>query len=158
MPGVPHAPDSTKSRLFVRVPRRARQISRPQAVQRRFIKTVISLCPILNLLLTREDMQKAEYAHVFLFRCPGCHGALTSVCFKSESNLETADVHVFRPTCDCGWTGELAGLLLSAYAGKQLSEEVKRRGFQGFISKNDAAKTLLGAVDAIVHSKQSFYS
>ena len=33
-----------------------------------------------------------------------------------------------------------------------------RRGFQGFISKNDAAKTLLGAVDAIAHLKQSFYS
>jgi DNA-binding NarL/FixJ family response regulator len=53
---------------------------------------------------------------------------------------------------------KLSILLLSAYGGKQLSEEVKRRGFQGFISKNDAAKTLLGAVDAIVHSKQSFYS
>jgi hypothetical protein len=52
-----------------------------------------------------------EYAHVFLFRCPVCHGALTSVCFKSESNLETADTHVFRPTCDCGWTGELAGFV-----------------------------------------------
>jgi len=48
-------------------------------------------------------------------------------------------------------------LLLSAYGGKQLSEEAKRRGF-GFISKNDAAKTLLGAVDVIVHLKQSFYS
>jgi two-component system invasion response regulator UvrY len=29
-------------------------------------------------------------------------------------------------------------LLLSAYGGKQLIEEVKRRGFEGFISKNDA--------------------
>jgi len=45
---------------------------------------------------------------------------------------------------------------LSAYGGEQLGEEVKRRGFQGFVSKNDAAKTLLGAVDAIVHLKQSF--
>jgi len=53
---------------------------------------------------------------------------------------------------------EVSILLLSAYAGKQLSEEVKRRGFQGFISKNDAAKTLLGAVDEIVHLKQNFYS
>jgi two-component system, NarL family, invasion response regulator UvrY len=53
---------------------------------------------------------------------------------------------------------EVPILLLSAYAGKQLSEEVKRRGFQGFISKNDAATTLIGAVDAIVHLKQSFYS
>jgi DNA-binding NarL/FixJ family response regulator len=53
---------------------------------------------------------------------------------------------------------EVPILLLSAYAGKQLGEEVKRRGFQGFISKNDAAKTLLGAVDAIVLLKQSFYS
>jgi len=52
-----------------------------------------------------------EYAHVFLLRCPACHGALTSVCFKSEGNLETADEHVFRPTCDCGWTGELAGFV-----------------------------------------------
>jgi two-component system, NarL family, invasion response regulator UvrY len=53
---------------------------------------------------------------------------------------------------------EIPILLLSAYGGKQLSDEVKKRGFQGFISKNDAAKTLLGAVDAIVLLKQSFYS
>jgi DNA-binding NarL/FixJ family response regulator len=53
---------------------------------------------------------------------------------------------------------EVPILLLSAYAGKQLSEEVKRRGFQGFISKNDAASALIGAIDAIVHLKQSFYS
>jgi two-component system, NarL family, invasion response regulator UvrY len=52
---------------------------------------------------------------------------------------------------------EIPILLLSAYGGKQLSDEVKKRGFQGFISKNDAAKTLLGAVDAIVLLKQSFY-
>ena len=49
---------------------------------------------------------------------------------------------------------EVSILLLSAYGGKQLIEEVKRRGFEGFISKNDAAKTLLGAVDAIVNLKQ----
>ena len=53
---------------------------------------------------------------------------------------------------------EIPILLLSAYGGKQLSDEVKKRGFQGFISKNDAAKTLLSAVDAIVLLKQSFYS
>jgi two-component system, NarL family, invasion response regulator UvrY len=52
---------------------------------------------------------------------------------------------------------EIPILLLSAYGGKQLNDEVKKRGFQGFISKNDAAKTLLGAVDAIVQLKQSFY-
>jgi hypothetical protein len=44
------------------------------------------------------------------------------------------------------------------YGGRQLSKEVKKRGLQGFISKNDAAKTLLGAVDAIVNLKQGFYS
>jgi DNA-binding NarL/FixJ family response regulator len=53
---------------------------------------------------------------------------------------------------------EVPILLLSAYGGEQLSEEAMRRGFQGFISKSDAATTLLGAVDAIVHLKQSFYS
>jgi two-component system, NarL family, nitrate/nitrite response regulator NarL len=52
---------------------------------------------------------------------------------------------------------EVPILLLSAYGGEQLSEEAMRRGFQGFVSKNDAAKTLLGAVDAIVHLKQDFY-
>jgi hypothetical protein len=56
-------------------------------------------------------MQTTEYAHVFLFRCPECHGALTSVCFKPESNLETADAHPFRVTCDCRWTGELLGFM-----------------------------------------------
>ncbi len=40
----------------------------------------------------------------------------------------------------------------------KLPQPSVRRGFQGFISKNDAAKTLLGAVDAIAHLKQSFYS
>ena len=49
-------------------------------------------------------------------------------------------------------------LLLSAYGDHELIEEVKRRGIQGFISKNDAAKRLLGAVDAIVTLKQNFYS
>jgi two-component system, NarL family, nitrate/nitrite response regulator NarL len=53
---------------------------------------------------------------------------------------------------------EIPILLLSAYGSEQLSEEAMRRGFQGFVSKNDAAKTLLGAVDAIVNLKQSFYS
>jgi two-component system response regulator NreC len=53
---------------------------------------------------------------------------------------------------------EVPILLLSVFAGEQLTEEVKRRGFQGFVSKNDAATTLLGAVDAIVYLKQSFYS
>jgi DNA-binding NarL/FixJ family response regulator len=53
---------------------------------------------------------------------------------------------------------EVPILLLSVYGGRQLSEEVKKRGLQGFISKNDAAKTLLGAVDAIVNLKQGFYS
>jgi len=52
---------------------------------------------------------------------------------------------------------EVSILLLSAYGGKQLIEEVKRRGFEGFISKNDAAKTLLGAVDAIVDLKQGSF-
>ena len=53
----------------------------------------------------------AEYAHVFLFRCESCDGALTSVCFKTECNLETADEQVFRSACDCGWTGELMGFV-----------------------------------------------
>jgi len=52
----------------------------------------------------------AEYAHVFLFRCESCDGALTSVCF-TECNLETADEQVFRSACDCGWTGELMGFV-----------------------------------------------
>jgi hypothetical protein len=52
-----------------------------------------------------------QFAHVFLFRCSACHGALTTVCFNSESNLESADANVFRPTCDCGWEGELTGFM-----------------------------------------------
>jgi DNA-binding NarL/FixJ family response regulator len=54
-------------------------------------------------------------------------------------------------------TPDVSILLLSAYGGKQLIEEVKRRRFEGFISKNDAAKTLLGAVDAIVNLKQGSF-
>jgi hypothetical protein len=33
------------------------------------------------------------------------------MCFQSEANLEMADEHVFRLTCDCRWAGELAGFL-----------------------------------------------
>ena len=76
---------------------------------------------------------------------------LLDISLPDSSGLEVATaIRAFLP--------ELPILLLSAYGGKQLTEEVKRRGFQGFISKNDAAKTLLGAVDVIVHLKQSFYS
>jgi hypothetical protein len=58
-------------------------------------------------IIVRTD----EFAHVFLFRCPACHGAITSVCFNSENNLEMADEEVLRPTCDCGWTGEMSGFM-----------------------------------------------
>ena len=76
---------------------------------------------------------------------------LLDISLPDSSGLEVATaIRAFLP--------ELPILLLSAYGGQQLTEEVKRRGFQGFISKNDAAKTLLGAVDVIVHLKQSFYS
>src|SRR5258707_13349589 len=40
---------------------------------------------------------------------------------------------------------EIPILLLSAYGGKQLSDAAKRRGFLGFISKNDAADRRLRA-------------
>lgn len=53
----------------------------------------------------------AEYIHVFLFRCQACHGPITSFCFESEGNLETADERVFPSACDCGWTGELTGFV-----------------------------------------------
>ena len=56
-------------------------------------------------------MRTAEFVHAFLFRCPLCHGALTAMCFKSESNLETADEEIFRSKCDCGWIGELSGFM-----------------------------------------------
>jgi len=68
---------------------------------------------------------------------------LLDISLPDSSGLEVATaIRAFLP--------ELPILLLSAYGGQQLTEEVKRRGFQGFISKGDAAKTLLGAVDAIV--------
>jgi DNA-binding NarL/FixJ family response regulator len=68
---------------------------------------------------------------------------LLDISLPDSSGLEVAmAIRAFLP--------ELPILLLSAYGGQQLTEEVKRRGFQGFISKNDGAKTLLGAVDAIV--------
>ena len=57
------------------------------------------------------SVRTAEVAHVFLIRCPGCHGALTVACFNCEFNLETADAYVFHPCCECGWTGELMGFL-----------------------------------------------
>jgi hypothetical protein len=56
-------------------------------------------------------VRAAALAHVFLFRCPACHGAVPAVCFNSEYNLETADAYVFRPHCECGWTGELVGFM-----------------------------------------------
>jgi DNA-binding NarL/FixJ family response regulator len=41
-------------------------------------------------------------------------------------------------------------IFVSAYDGKQVREEVKKLGFQGFVCKSDAATTLLGAIDAVV--------
>jgi hypothetical protein len=70
------------------------------------IGSVLPFLPIKDVMA-----RMAEYAHVFLFRCESCHGALTSVCFKNECNLEMADEQVFRSTCDCGWTGELIGFV-----------------------------------------------
>jgi hypothetical protein len=56
-------------------------------------------------------VRTGDVAHVFLFRCPGCLGAVTSACFNCEFNLETADEYVFRPCCECGWTEELFGFM-----------------------------------------------
>ena len=61
--------------------------------------------------LEAVTMRTAEFAHTFLFRCPVCNGASTVVCFKSESNLETADEDIFRAKCLCGWIGELNGFM-----------------------------------------------
>jgi DNA-binding NarL/FixJ family response regulator len=75
---------------------------------------------------------------------------ILDISMPDSSGLEVA-------TTVRGFLPELPILLLSAHGGKQLIEEVKTRGIQGFISKNDAATTLLGAVDAIVGLKQNFY-
>ena len=76
---------------------------------------------------------------------------ILDISLPDSSGLEVATaIRAFLP--------KVPILLLSAYGGEQLSEEVKRRGFEGFISKSDAATTLLGAVDEIVHLNQSFYS
>src|SRR5258706_3008812 len=42
-------------------------------------------------------------------------------------------------------------LLLSAYGGRQLRDEVKRRGFSGFILTSASPTTVLAALDSIVH-------
>src|SRR6266853_2905036 len=69
---------------------------------------------------------------------------ILDISLPDSSGLEVATaIRAFLP--------KVPILLLSAYGGQELIEEVKRRGIQGFISKNDAAATLLGAVDAIVH-------
>ena len=52
-----------------------------------------------------------EFVHVLLFKCPVCHGPSAAFCLIQESNLETADDHVFPCHCDCGWAGELVGFL-----------------------------------------------
>jgi two-component system invasion response regulator UvrY len=69
---------------------------------------------------------------------------ILDISLPDSSGLEVA-------TTIRGFLPQLPILLLSAYGGEQVSEEVKRRGFQGFISKSDAATTLLGSIDAIVH-------
>jgi hypothetical protein len=66
---------------------------------------------VLRILLQGIVVRTAEFAHVFLFRCPECHGAIASVCFNFENSLEMADEEIFRPTCDCGWIGELNGFM-----------------------------------------------
>jgi DNA-binding NarL/FixJ family response regulator len=67
---------------------------------------------------------------------------IIDVSLRDLSGLEVATaVRAFLP--------KVPVLFLSAYGGEQLNEEAKRLGFQGFVSKNDAAKSLLSAVDAI---------
>jgi DNA-binding NarL/FixJ family response regulator len=68
---------------------------------------------------------------------------ILDISLPDSSGLEVATaIRAFLP--------QVPIFLLSAYGGRQLSDEVKRRGFQGFISKSDAATTLLAAIDAIV--------
>jgi DNA-binding NarL/FixJ family response regulator len=67
---------------------------------------------------------------------------IIDVSLRDLSGLEVA-------TAVRGFLPKVPVLFLSAYGGEQLNEEAKRLGFQGFVSKNDAAKSLLSAVDAI---------
>ncbi len=83
-------------------------------------------------------MRTAQFAHVFLFRCPACHGAIPALCFNSESSLEMADAYLFRPMCDCGWTGELVGFVAVRH-WVQPWESVEVRNTAGQSKSTEAA-------------------
>jgi hypothetical protein len=51
-----------------------------------------------------------QYAHVLLFRCPGCVRPIAWASASNQKNLEVADGQRFALRCSCGWTGQLAGL------------------------------------------------
>jgi hypothetical protein len=52
-----------------------------------------------------------SYCHVFLFACPNCAGPLAFVCRRLEKNPEFVDEMHFGLNCECGWSGNLLGLV-----------------------------------------------
>ena len=51
------------------------------------------------------------FVHVLLFQCPSCGDPLTAAIATGERNPEEADAHSFDMKCNCGWAGNLMGLL-----------------------------------------------
>jgi DNA-binding NarL/FixJ family response regulator len=49
-------------------------------------------------------------------------------------------------------------LVLTVHKSKQLMEEAKKIGIQGYVAKPEASKTLLTAVDAVLHNQTYFPS
>src|SRR5258706_16339755 len=68
---------------------------------------------------------------------------ILDISLPDSSGLEVATaIRAFLP--------QVPIFLLSAYGGRQLSDEVKRRGFQGFILKRGAGTDLPAAIDSSV--------
>ena len=51
-----------------------------------------------------------QYAHVLLFACPRCGLPLAATAINARKNPEIAEAKRFNLPCQCGWTGEIAGV------------------------------------------------
>ena len=63
-----------------------------------------------------------QFAHVLRFNCPSCGKSMTAVRVSEHMSREMIAPLMFQQTCDCGWSGQLAGLVATHHS-IQFAEE-----------------------------------
>jgi hypothetical protein len=68
---------------------------------------------------TRTNQQ---FAHVLRFNCPRCSKSISAVRFSENMSREAIAPLMFQQRCECGWSGQLAGLSATRHAVKSVLE------------------------------------